>query len=274
MNNKLPISVVLIASNEEKNIARCLKSVYTWVEEIIVVVNDCIDRTVEIAESYGATVLEHPWKSFRDQKNFAKQLATKEWVLSIDADEVISKELRSSILMFVVNNDKRYNGASFKRLVFFMGKWIHHGDWYPDHCRRLFRKNCGYWSGGLVHEYLKVTGDVKLLDGNMLHYTYASVKEHVKVMIKYTDLFVEDNRSEPINIWEAAFRAIWKIFRCYIIKLGFLDGFQGIYIALAQGFFTLYKHIHLIEYQQAQIRQRTANQLLKQGQEQNQITTP
>ncbi|MDR0351401.1 MAG: glycosyltransferase family 2 protein [Puniceicoccales bacterium] len=270
MNNKLPISIVLIASNEEKNIARCLKSVYTWVEEIIVVVNDCTDRTVEIAESYGATVVEHPWQNFRDQKNFAKQLATKEWILSIDADEVVSDELRSSILMFVVNNDRRYNGAFFKRLVFFLGKWIHHGDWYPDHCQRLFRRDCGYWSGGLVHEYLKVSGNVKSLNGNLLHYTYDSVKEHVEVMIKYTDLFIEDNKDKPVNLLTAAFRSVWKFFRCYIIKLGFLDGIQGIYIAMAQGFFTLYKYIHLTEYQNAKIKQRLINQHSDDQQDPNQ----
>jgi hypothetical protein len=162
--------------------------------------------------------------------------------------------------MFIVDNDKRYNGATFKRLVFFLSKWIYHGDWYPDHCQRLFRRDHAYWAGGLVHEYLKVSGNVKLLNGNLLHYTYDSVKDHVKAMIKYADLFTEDRRNESINAWTAVFRSFWKIFRCYVIKLGFLDGFQGVYIALSQGFFTLYKYINLIESQKARIKKRIINQ--------------
>ncbi|MDR2735518.1 MAG: glycosyltransferase family 2 protein [Puniceicoccales bacterium] len=258
MSNRLPISAVIIASNEEKNISRCLDSVHSWVEEIIVVVNDCVDRTVEIAESYGAKVIEHPWQNFRDQRNFAKQLATKDWILSIDADEAVSEELRSSILMFVADNDKRYNGAEFKRIVFFLNKWIHHGDWYPDHCRRLFRKDYGYWAGGLVHEQLKIDGKVKLLNGNLLHYTYDSTRKHIEMMLKYTDLFVEDHKLDKVDIWSIVAHALWKVFRCYVIKLGFLDGFHGMYIAISQGFFTLYKYTRLLEYQSAQAKKQAS----------------
>jgi glycosyltransferase involved in cell wall biosynthesis len=263
MSNKLPVSVVLIASNEEKNIARCIGSVYGWVEEIIVVVNDCIDKTVEIAKIYGATVVEHPWENFRDQKNFAKQFATKAWILSIDADEVVSDRLKSSIMMFVADDNKRYNGAEFKRMAFFLGKWIRHGDWYPDHCQRLFRKDNGHWEGGLVHEYLKINGNVKMLHGHLLHYTYNSIRDHVETMLKYTDLFVEDNQTKVVKTWLIIVHACWKAFRCYVIKRGFLDGFHGIYIAMAQGFFAIYKYTRLLERQKERGEKQNSKAELK-----------
>ena len=144
MNNKIPsveLSVSLIASNEEKNIGRCLDSVRSIADEIVVVHNDCSDKTVEIAESYGAKCFEQKWLGHRDQKNVSLTKATKSWVLCLDADEVVSPELLSSIKKVIRQRPEQgVDGYSFNRLSFFLGKWIRHGDWYPDRNTRLVKK--------------------------------------------------------------------------------------------------------------------------------------
>ncbi len=241
------LSVIIIAKNAEKTIARCLQSVAPIASEIVVVINDCTDDTRSIAESYGARVIEHEWEGFREQKNFALSQARCEWVLSLDADEALSDRLGDAIKSFIRSSAQPYSGAKFARKTLLLNRWITHGDWYPDYTIRLFRKDAGAFVGGRVHEGVQITGNVKCLSGDILHYSCEDFNEFVKRNIEYADLSVHDmfERGCRPSFLTAILRSCWKFFRCYVIKLGFLDGVGGFFVAKLQAFTTLYKYIKL-----------------------------
>ncbi|MDR2436205.1 MAG: glycosyltransferase family 2 protein, partial [Puniceicoccales bacterium] len=184
----LPLSVAVIASNEERNIGRCLRSINDLASEIIVVVNDCHDKTVEIAKSFSAKIYEKPWHGFSYQKNLALEYTSQPWILCLDADEAVDDELHESIVSFIRINDHAYSGAYFSRRTFFMNCWIKHGDWAPDYNTRLFRKKHGLWSKDRVHEKLNVSGHLKKLEGHLLHYSFASIESYMKKNMKYAEL--------------------------------------------------------------------------------------
>ncbi|OHE70700.1 MAG: glycosyl transferase [Verrucomicrobia bacterium GWC2_42_7] len=249
-SEKLPISVVLIAHNEAHNIRRCLDSIASWVSEIIVVVNDCTDGTDAIARSYGAKIFEHPWHGHRDQKNIAIGYATQSWILQVDADEEVSDELRGSIITFIEENDLLYAGAYFPRKVWFLGQWIKHGDWYPDYSLRLFRRGAGICIGSHEHDTIKLNGKAKKLKGDLHHYTYPSLNAQIPKIAIFGDYYLKRmlEAKTPWNSWAVAFRSLWRFFRAYFLRLGFLDGFPGFYIAFYQGFATLFRHAKLYEH--------------------------
>ncbi|MDR2807262.1 MAG: glycosyltransferase family 2 protein [Puniceicoccales bacterium] len=245
--NKLPLSIVIIAKDAERCIARCLESVYRWSQEIVVVINECTDCTAAIAVSFGAQVINHPWQGFKEQRNFAKQLASMPWILSLDADEAVSKELKQSIMDFIVRNDTHYNGASCARLTYFLGKSVLHGGLFPDINVRLFRKNCGHWEGDSTHERLHIDGEVFLLKGNLIHYSHGSLKEQIERLLIYSEFLVKNHKGQQISSWRICIQTFTCFFRRYVLKAGFLDGFRGLYLALAASFFQLYEYTRLYE---------------------------
>ncbi|MDR1255881.1 MAG: glycosyltransferase family 2 protein [Puniceicoccales bacterium] len=239
----LPLSVTIIASNEEQNIGRCLRSIRDLADEIIVVVNDCHDKTVEIAKAFNAKVYEEIWHGFSQQKNLALHHASQPWILCIDADEEVDGELHDSIASFIKANDHAYSGAYFARSTFFINRWIRHGDWTPDYKTRLLRKKHGSWTADRVHEKLNISGQIKKLEGHLLHYSFKSVEDYMKKNVKYAELFESpQERSIPIILLHSC----WKFIRGYLFKLGFLDGFPGFYIAYTQAFFTSYKYMRIL----------------------------
>jgi len=248
-SEKLPLSLVLIAHNEAANLPRCLESAAPLAGEIVVVVNDCTDDTVAIAKRYGAIVHEHPWHGHRDQKNIALNYATQPWVLCLDADEELTPELVANIREFVRRDDKNYAGAYFARQVFFLGRWIRHGDWYPDWSLRLIRRGRGKWGGSREHDKMQLDGRSAKLAGDLNHYSYRDMNHHLLKLPYYSDIFLERLRDRNAR-WSALgtiFRAKWRFFRCYFIRLGFLDGYPGFYIASFQFFSSLYRHTRLYE---------------------------
>jgi glycosyltransferase involved in cell wall biosynthesis len=234
MNIPLPISVSIIASNEERNLQRLLPNIAGFAEEIILVYNDCCDDTVEIAKSFGVLCFEQKWLGYKNQKNLAIQKCTKEWILCMDADEVLSDELKQSIISFLSNKVSSIcNGASFNRCSYFMGKWIKHGDWYPDKKNRLLRKSMGAWEGGQVHEYLAIEGEIYHLKGDLLHYSYDSILDLPQKISVYAKQFAKqkmknEKKVSNLQIW---FRPLWRFVRAYFFRLGFLDGIPGFIIA-------------------------------------------
>lgn len=249
-SSKLPITAVLIAHNEERNIQRCLESVHDWVSEIIVVINDCTDKTKEIAESFQAIVHEHPWHGHRDQKNIALQYATQDWILAIDCDEEVSLSLKREIIEFVKTGSEHFVAAQFPRKVWFMGQWILHGDWYPDLSLRLIRKGSGQWGGSREHDKMIVQGKIKTLKSDLHHYTNPSINSQIEKINYFSDIFLQrqlDNKRKWSAI-NAIFRANWRFFRCYFIRRGFLDGYTGFYIASLAWFSTLVRYTRLFEH--------------------------
>lgn len=251
MFKKLPVSLIIIARNEERNLPRCLDSAAPWVSEIIGVINDCTDKTREILESYGAKVYEHDWDGYTNQKKFALAQTTQPWILSLDADEQISPCLARSIQEFFEKDNEQYNGAYWARKTWFLKKWIKHGDWYPDYVVRLFKKDKGHFSGGRVHEKIILDGTTKKLKGNLLHYSFENIGHMNNKLYGYGDAFLKDKVEKGESKFSASgtiLRALWRFLRCYFIRLGFLDGYPGFYISFNQAFYTLFRYTHLYEY--------------------------
>jgi glycosyltransferase involved in cell wall biosynthesis len=243
----MSLSVYIIASNEEKRIGRCLDSCKGIAGEIIVVHNNCTDRTVEIASSKGALCIEHKWTNYRDQKSFALSQCKGEWALNLDADEVLSDQLKISLKQFLYHRSLGCEGLSFDRRSFFLQRWIYHGDWYPDTITRMSRLGAGEWSGPPVHEFLKINGRTKKIKGDILHYSYEGINDLVKKSIHYTNLYVKSvdydvSPPAPLLIF---CRSIWRFLRCYFLKFGFMDGFPGLVIAINSAFYVFLKYAKL-----------------------------
>ena len=246
-----PLSVVIIAKNEAPNLPRCLASVQDWTAEIVLLLNDTTDASETIAKKFGARVDHQPWLGYRDTKNAALALATHNWVLSLDADEEVSPALRDAITAFFARSDfSRFGGARFPRKVWFIDRWITHGDWYPDLSLRLFRRDRARWGGDeFVHEKITCGGVIATLRGDLHHYSFPTLSSHVAKINPFADLFLRQHQSRgtKFSAATAIFRPGWRFFRAYILKLGFLDGYPGFYIARATAFAAFVRYSRLYE---------------------------
>ncbi len=241
---KLPVSLVIITFNEENNIKRCIESV-PWASEVIVLDSQSSDETKMIAERCGAKVFEQKFLGYREQKQKAVELATQPWILSLDADEVLSPELIYEIPeMMIVPGKNLHLGYRMPRLSFHLGRWIKHGGWYPDYQTRLFKKAHAKWTGGEVHEYVQVSGDVGKLKNPIQHYVFQNLEHQIATNNKYSSqgALQLKNSGEKFRLSKLIFKPIGKFFECYVWKLGFLDGDAGFIIALgaAQSLFLKY----------------------------------
>ena len=194
--------------------------------------------------------VENEFICYRDQKKFASKLCSNEWILNLDSDECISSELFHSLKSFLNSSKlKGFSGCSFNRKSFFLGKWIEHGDWYPDVKIRLSRKSLSTWAGLPEHDLLQIDGSVCHLSGDLLHYSYRDINHLIRKSLIFTDLFVKRRTNQQntavIVLAEILFRSSFKFFRAYFLKLGFLDGYQGLLIALNSSFFTFIKYFKL-----------------------------
>ena len=260
------ISACLTVGNEEKKIRRCLQSL-TWADEIVVVDSFSTDRTVDICREYTDRVYQHEWLGYVGQKNLIKGMAAYPWILFIDADEEISPELRTNIINeFESSNNKNYAGYEFPRRVFFLGKWIVHGDWWPDVKMRLYLKDGGICTGREPHEHVVVDGPVKRLRGCLNHYTYDDISDQVQTMNKFSTIssagMVENARQ--FSNWDIFFRPFFRFFRGYVIKHGFIDGYRGLIIAVlsAVGVFLKYAKLweqYNVERAKPSSKKRTVN---------------
>ena len=222
-------SVVIITKNEEKNIRRCLESVKDLTDDIVVVDSQSVDKTEQICNSYDVRFLQREFDGYGNQKNWGNNEAKYDYILSIDADEELSDQLRNSIQNRSLPSDNQ--AFIVKRKSNYCGKWINHSGWYPDKKIRLWNKNFGRWNLDLVHEKLVLDEGVKsiLLDGDLLHYPFRNVEEHLLQIDLFTSLRA---RSDFMKGKKAAW--LKKIFfppirflKLYFFKLGFLDGKNG-----------------------------------------------
>ena len=186
----MTLSVVVITKNEETNIARCLESV-KWADEIVVVDSRSTDRTVEIAGQYGAKIYTPEWRGYGPAKKEGVNRATGEWILSIDADEVVSPELAEEIGN-VMKNGTNYAGFLMPRKTSFLGRWILHCGWYPDMLLRLFRKSKGNFNEAVVHEKVELNGETGSLNGHLLHYCYPDMDLYLNKFNLYTTLGAQE----------------------------------------------------------------------------------
>jgi len=247
----LPISVVIVAKNEAQTLPRCLASVQGWVAEIVVALNATTDDSETLAKKAGARVQHLPWQGYRDTKNAALALATQNWVLSLDADEEVSPALRESLATFFARPEQdQFAAARFPRKVWFIDRWITHGDWYPDLSLRLFRRDRARWGGDeFVHEKVECDGPIATLAGDLHHYSFPTLSAHVAKINPFADLFVRQQqaRDRKFSLAAAVFRPLWRFVRAYVLKLGFLDGYPGFYIAQATAFGAFVRYSRLYE---------------------------
>ncbi len=238
----MKLSATIITLNEERNIARAIESLRCC-DEIVVVDSGSTDRTVEIAEKLGARVVEASWLGYAGQKNTASERAANDWILSIDADESLSEALEAEIWR-IKKEGPRHDAYTMPRLAQYLGRWILHSGWYPDRKVRLFDRRKAQWVGDYVHESVKVEGSVGHLDSNLLHFTCDSLSEHLRTMDRYTTLAAEQmiDLKQYVGWHRLVFDPLWTFFRTYFLKLGFLDGVEGLCIAYMAAFYNFVKY--------------------------------
>lgn len=226
------LSAVIVTFNEERNIARCIESLLGLTDDIVVLDSFSTDKTPEICSAYDLTFKQRAWEGYSASKNFANSLAKFDLILSIDADEALSDELRKSLAAF--KRQERFSTARFNRLTNYCGKWIRHGGWYPDTKVRVFdrRKTC--WTGE-IHEDLNFSEipEILHLKGDCLHYSYYSLEQHYRQADKFTGIAARDlhQQGKKAPWFKLVFSPIVKFIRDYFLKLGFLDGKYGFIIA-------------------------------------------
>ena len=239
------LSVVMITLNEEHNLARALDSV-KWAAEIVIVDTFSQDRTKEIAKKYTDRIYDLKWSGYGPAKQFALEKASFEWVLSLDADEVLSEPLQQEI-QSVLQPEVEFDGYSVCRMSNFLGKWMKHGGWYPDYVLRLFRKDKSNFTTATVHEELIVTGKSGRLKGLLLHYTDPNLEHYLTKLNRYTTLSAQEllNKGETAKLTDLLFRPPALFFKMYFFKFGLLDGIQGFLLALYSSFHVLSKYAKL-----------------------------
>jgi len=238
------ISATIVTLNEERNIARAIKSL-TCADEIVIVDSGSTDRTREIAADLGARVIEEPWRGYAAQKNFATCSAAHDWILSLDADEQLTPELAAEIAA-LKNTSSPCDGYSFPRLAQYLGRWIHHSGWYPDRKVRLYDRRKGKWVGDYVHESVQVEGSVGELQSNLLHFTCASLSEHLRTLDRYTTLAAKEV-TRPVSFYRLVSGPPWTFIRAYVLQRGFLDGIHGLIIAVMASLYTFLKYAKAYE---------------------------
>lgn len=245
------LSAVVITRNEETNIERCLKSV-SFCDEIIVVDSESTDQTREIAARYATKVIVHSWKGYAAQKNFAVEASSGEWVLSLDADEEVSAELREEILS-ILQRAPEHQAYSVPRKTMQFGKWIRYGGWYPNRLVRLFKKGTGRWEGEEVHEFWKTTGTAGQLAGHLFHYSFKNLSDQVERNNKYSSLGALRLRKSgrAFSLTGLTFKSVSKFMETYFLKLGFLDGYPGFIISVSAAYSVFLKWAKLWEFERS-----------------------
>ncbi len=245
--SKLPISVCMISGPEAHRIGRTLDSVAEWAQEILVVLNeDAQDDTEGVVTRFGGRVFREKWKGFIRQKNSVTEKASQPWLLNIDADEVVSAPLRSQIESLFRDPVRAASHAAyeFPRCTLYHGRWIRHGDWYPDRVQRLWQRGTASWSGVDPHARLQIAGSIGRLRGDLLHYSMETYDHQIAKTIAYADDFVRHAQSlnHRVNGFDLLVRPTWRFLRAYLFRLGFLDGWQGYSIAWMTAFYTFLRY--------------------------------
>ena len=242
------LSAIVVCFNEERNIAACLESL-RWCDEIVVVDSFSTDRTVEIARQYTHRVIQRPWEGYGKQKAFAHSQASREWVLLVDADERVSPGLRSEIRQALAHDKGRYDGYLVPRLVFYLGRWWRRGEWFPDYNIRLFRRDHATWHGSDLHERILINGEVRRLLNPLHHFPYRNIDDHIQRINRYTSIAAAELRKkgQPWRLTDALFRPLFRFFKSYILKRGFLEGFAGFYVAASSAVYVFLRYAKLWE---------------------------
>lgn len=252
------ISAVIITYNEEHIIARSIDSLKRVVDEVIVVDSFSTDRTIEICKEKGAVVFQNKFEGYKTQKHFATTKAKHQWILSLDADEVLSEVLINSLLEWrkdhkdsndLSSTSSQPAGYFVSRRTDYCGKWVNYGGWYPDKKLRLFNRNLGQWSGRNVHEFVKIKEgfSTNSLKGDLLHYSINEPAELLRKLYTYSEMGARfmNKEGRTTSLIEAIYRSAFRGLRQTFFQLGFLDGMLGLKIAKHNTLATYWKYRRL-----------------------------
>lgn len=247
MNAIVPLSVAIITQNEATNLPACLQSV-AFADQIVVVDSGSIDETVKIAADFGCDVFTEVWRGFGPQKQLAIDRCRNAWVLILDADERIPPETAAVIKELTLRSSE-VAGYSFPRKNFFQGRWIKHAGWWPDRVVRLFRRDCGAMTNVSVHEAVTVAGRVTALAFPIEHFTESRLSALLHKIDRYSTLGAEEAfaAGRRATVWGALCRAKLTFVHGYFLRLGFLDGPQGLTLAIADAVNKFFKYAKLSE---------------------------
>jgi glycosyltransferase involved in cell wall biosynthesis len=240
------LSACIITYNEADRIEACLQSV-SFCDEIILVDSHSTDSTRELAARFGARVIERDWPGYRSQKQFAVESAGNDWVLCLDADERLSERLRGEVEALREGGFARFAGWSVPRITDYFGRFLRHGNAYPDRLIRLFDRRRGGWIGDEIHENTRVSGPVGKLHGHLEHYSYRSLTDHQIRMQRYADLMAQSlyERGKRCGLGKVLINPQWRFVRGYFLRLGFLDGWRGLVFALIEANYVRRKYLGL-----------------------------
>jgi glycosyltransferase involved in cell wall biosynthesis len=239
------LSVTVITKNEEKRIAKCLESI-AFADEVLVVDSGSTDRTVEIARQHGARVIQQAWLGYGRQKQFAVDQAKNDWVLSLDADEWLSEGLARSIQRELIKPS--WGAYKMARRNKFMGRWLRHGDGYPDVSLRFFSRKKAGWCDHPVHEKVLAMEPVGFLAGDLMHESEDGLFQYIEKQKKYARILAE----QSVKKWRArdsikiVTSPLVRFIRLYFVRLGILDGWAGFVHALASSFASYYKYYSIL----------------------------
>jgi glycosyltransferase involved in cell wall biosynthesis len=247
----IKLSAVIITLNEEKNIGRCVDSLLPVVEEFVVLDSFSTDQTISILHEKGIKAVQRKWAGYSNAKNFANTLVTGDFILSIDADEELSPELKQSILEFKQN--PRAEVCILNRLTNYCGQWIRHSGWYPEYKVRIFKKNAAEWKGEIHEEivFQKVSSPVTLT-GDLYHYSYPTVESHLNKISKYAYLAAQrdlDSGKRYTLLSHALIKPWFMFMRKFFFQQGFRDGFYGFVIAVISAFERFMRFVHFRQIQ-------------------------
>jgi glycosyltransferase involved in cell wall biosynthesis len=251
MSNSIRISATIITYNEEKKIEPCIQSLLGIADEIIVVDSFSTDQTEAICKRYPVKFITHPFSDYVNQKNYAVSQASSDYILSLDADERLSDELKTSILA-IKSKWGDAHGYIVKRFNNYCGKWMHFSGWYPERKIRLWDRRHGQWEGVDIHELVKM-GDSKVakLNGHLLHYAYFTVDEHINQINRFAEIAARakykkgEKASFFINV---ILSPLFRFIKTFIFQLGFLDGYYGFIFCTTSASMTFFKYVRLFEY--------------------------
>ena len=240
------LSVALLTFNSEGRLEEVLKSVEGIADEVVALDSGSKDRTLDILKAYGARVYQREFDNFVNQKNYLLSLVKEDWVLFLDDDEVLTPELSRSIKEEL--QSPAHAGYRLNRLTNYLGRWIRHA-WSPDWQLRLARRDKCRWVGSEVHERLEVDGSVGYLKGELLHYSYSSISQHLSKIDKYSTLYARGalRRGRRFSLLKLLTSPPGAFIRRYVLKRGFLDGFEGFILSAMASYYTFLKYLKLWE---------------------------
>ena len=245
------VSAVIITFNEEKHLEKCLSSLIGVADEIVVVDSFSTDNTETICKKYNVNFIQQKFLGYIEQKNFAIAQAKYEYIVSLDGDEALSDQLKTSILN--LKNNWVKDGYYCKRLNNYCGQWIKHSDWYPNKKLRCFKKNTGSWQGINPHDSFKLHNKASSgnLKGDILHWVHDDYDSHIKKLSNFSNIAAAAyyKKGERSSLLKIVFRPTWAFFKAYFLRLGFLDGLNGFIICVQTFNITFFKYIKLYELQ-------------------------